>query len=38
MIDTGGKVEYKLADWKKKKKTYHLSDNTIKFLKKQRDN
>lgn len=33
MIDTGGKVEYKLDDWKKKKKTYHLSDNTIKFLK-----
>ncbi len=33
MIDTGGKVEYKLADWKKKKKVYHLSNNTIKFLK-----
>ena len=33
MIDTGGKVEYKLDDWKKKKKTYNLSDNTIKFLK-----
>lgn len=33
MIDTGGKVEYKIDDWKKKKKTYHLSDNTIKFLK-----
>ncbi len=33
LIDTGGKVEYKLEKWKQKSKTYHLSDNTIKFLK-----
>lgn len=33
MIDTGGKIEYKTDAWKKTKKTYHLSDNTIKFLK-----
>ena len=33
MIDTGGKVDYKTDDWKTKRKIYHLSDNTIKFLK-----
>lgn len=33
MIDTGGKVTYKMDDWKISTKTYNLSDNVIKFLK-----
>lgn len=32
MIDTGGKVEYKTDEWKKKK-SYYYTDNTITFLK-----
>ena len=33
LIDTGGKLEYQTEKWQEKSKTYHLSDNTIKFLK-----
>ena len=33
LIDTGGKVDFAVEDWKIRNKTYHLSDNTIKFLK-----
>lgn len=33
MIDTGGKVTYKMDEWKMSTKTYNLSDNVIKFLK-----
>lgn len=33
LIDTGGKVTYAEENWQKSSKTYHLSDNTIKFLK-----
>lgn len=33
MIDTGGKVTYKMDEWKVSTKTYNLSDNVIKFLK-----
>ena len=32
MIDTGGKMNYEKEEWRKKKE-YHISDNTIKFLK-----
>lgn len=32
MIDTGGKVSFKIDAWKEKKKTY-LTDNTMRFLK-----
>ncbi len=35
LIDTGGKIEYEQEAWQERKKTYNLSDNTIKFLKSQ---
>ena len=33
MIDTGGKISYETEKWEEKLKTYHLSSNTITFLK-----
>lgn len=33
MIDTGGKINYYTESWQVKRKSYNLSDNTIKFLK-----
>lgn len=33
MIDVGGKLNYKQDDWQIKRKTYHISDNVIIFLK-----
>lgn len=33
MIDTGGKIDYPKEKWEIGSKNYHLSDNTIKFLK-----
>ena len=32
MIDTGGKINYKVEPWQEKKK-YYINENTIKFLK-----
>ena len=33
MLDTGGKIDYEKETWQKQTKSYHLSDNTLKFLK-----
>ncbi len=33
MIDTGGKTTFPKSSWQNRSKTYHISDNTIKFLK-----
>ncbi len=33
MIDTGGKLEYIKEDWQERNRIYHISDNTILFLK-----
>jgi competence protein ComEC len=33
MIDTGGKLEYEKEEWQKRDTSYHISDNTLIFLK-----
>lgn len=33
LIDTGGTINYNVKQWQKRKKEYHISDNTINFLK-----